>query len=128
MHGGGGAARKRASQAPQPNAPEPPRMAVLLSTDPAAMEDWRAALLAKEPGLDIRLFPDAGDPAAIEARLAPLAEGPWGPSVQEIRALAAMKRGAAEEAKQMLTGLTTNPATPQGVRDRASKVLAEIGG
>jgi phosphoglycerate dehydrogenase-like enzyme len=42
-------------------------MAVLLSTDPAAMEDWRAALLAEEPGLDIRLFPDAGDPAAIEA-------------------------------------------------------------
>ena len=71
---------------------------------------------------------DAGDPAAIEARLAPLAEGPWGASVQEIRALAAMKRGATEEAKQMLTGLTTNPATPQGVRDRAGKVLAEIGG
>ena len=42
-------------------------MAVLLSTDPAAMEEWRAALLAEEPGLDIRLFPDAGDPAAIEA-------------------------------------------------------------
>ena len=42
-------------------------MAVLLSTDPAAMEEWRAALLAEDPGLDIRLFPDAGDPAAIEA-------------------------------------------------------------
>jgi glyoxylate/hydroxypyruvate reductase A len=42
-------------------------MAVLLSTDPAAMEEWRAALLAEEPGLDIRLFPDAGDPAGIEA-------------------------------------------------------------
>ena len=42
-------------------------MAVLLSTDPAVMEEWRAALLAEEPGLDIRLFPDAGDPAAIEA-------------------------------------------------------------
>lgn len=42
-------------------------MAVLLSTDPAAMEGWRAALLAEEPGLDIRLFPDTGDPAVIEA-------------------------------------------------------------
>jgi glyoxylate/hydroxypyruvate reductase A len=42
-------------------------MAVLLSTKPAAMEDWRAALLAEEPGLDIRMFPDAGDPADIEA-------------------------------------------------------------
>ncbi len=71
---------------------------------------------------------DAGDPAAIESRLAPLAEGPWRASVQEIRALAAMKRGATEEAKQALTGLATAPATPQGVRERAGKLLAEIGG
>ena len=42
-------------------------MAVLLSTKPATMEDWRTALLAEDPGLDIRMFPDAGDPAAIEA-------------------------------------------------------------
>lgn len=42
-------------------------MAVLLSTKPAAMADWRDALLALDPALDIRLFPDAGDPAAIEA-------------------------------------------------------------
>ncbi len=71
---------------------------------------------------------DAGDPAAIETRLAPLAGGPWSASVQEIRALAAMKRGATEEAKQLLTDLATAPATPQGVRDRAGKLLAEIGG
>jgi glyoxylate/hydroxypyruvate reductase A len=42
-------------------------VAVLLSTKSHAMGDWRAALLAVEPGLDIRLFPDAGDPAEIEA-------------------------------------------------------------
>lgn len=42
-------------------------MAVLLSTKPAAMHAWRDALLSADPGLDIRLFPDAGDPAAIEA-------------------------------------------------------------
>ena len=42
-------------------------MAVLLSTKPNAMQAWRDALLALDPGLDIRLFPDAGDPAAIEA-------------------------------------------------------------
>ena len=42
-------------------------MAVLLSTKPAAMDDWRTALLAEDSGLDIRMFPDAGDPAAIEA-------------------------------------------------------------
>ena len=42
-------------------------MAVLLSTKPATMAVWRDALLALDPSLDIRLFPDAGDPAAIEA-------------------------------------------------------------
>ncbi|MBK1656935.1 2-hydroxyacid dehydrogenase [Paracraurococcus ruber] len=42
-------------------------MAILLSTKAGTMADWRDALLEVEPGLDIRLFPDAGDPAAIEA-------------------------------------------------------------
>ncbi len=42
-------------------------MAVLLSTKSGAMEDWRAALLAEDSSLDIRMFPDAGDPAVIEA-------------------------------------------------------------
>lgn len=42
-------------------------MAVLLSTKSNAMEAWRDALLALDPTLDIRLFPDSGDPAEIEA-------------------------------------------------------------
>jgi glyoxylate/hydroxypyruvate reductase A len=42
-------------------------MAVLLSTKAAAMQDWRAALLAVDPTLEIRMFPEAGDPAEIEA-------------------------------------------------------------
>jgi glyoxylate/hydroxypyruvate reductase A len=42
-------------------------MAVLLSTKSAAMQDWRAALLACDPTLEIRMFPDAGNPAEIEA-------------------------------------------------------------
>jgi glyoxylate/hydroxypyruvate reductase A len=42
-------------------------MAVLLSTKAAAMEMWRDALLALDPTLEIRMFPDAGDPALIEA-------------------------------------------------------------
>lgn len=42
-------------------------MAILLSTKANAMEAWREALLAEDPTLDIRLFPDAGDPVAIEA-------------------------------------------------------------
>jgi len=42
-------------------------MAVLLSTKAATMEMWRDALLAVDPSLEIRMFPDAGDPADIEA-------------------------------------------------------------
>jgi glyoxylate/hydroxypyruvate reductase A len=42
-------------------------MAILLATKASAMEAWRDALLALEPSLEIRLYPDAGDPAAIEA-------------------------------------------------------------
>lgn len=42
-------------------------MAVLLSTKAATMAWWRDALLAVDPSLTIRLFPDAGDPAEIEA-------------------------------------------------------------
>jgi glyoxylate/hydroxypyruvate reductase A len=44
-------------------------MAVLLSTKANAMQAWREALLALDPGLDIRLFPEAGDPAEVEAAI-----------------------------------------------------------
>jgi glyoxylate/hydroxypyruvate reductase len=42
-------------------------MAILLSTKAHTMQDWKAALLAVDPSLEIRLFPDAGDPAEIKA-------------------------------------------------------------
>ena len=42
-------------------------MAILLSTKANAMQDWRRELLALDPSLDIRLFPEAGNPADIEA-------------------------------------------------------------
>jgi glyoxylate/hydroxypyruvate reductase A len=42
-------------------------MAVLLSTKPAAMAEWEAALTALDPTLVLHRHPFAGDPAAIEA-------------------------------------------------------------
>ena len=42
-------------------------MAVLLSTKAHTMQAWQDALLAVDPTLEIRLFPDAGEPADIEA-------------------------------------------------------------
>lgn len=42
-------------------------MAVLLSTKAHTMQDWKAALLAVDPTLDVRLFPDVGAAEEIEA-------------------------------------------------------------
>jgi hypothetical protein len=73
---------------------------------------------------------DAGDPAAIEARLAPLAEGtdPWRASAAEILALAALKRGETEAARRGLAALAADDTAPQGVRDRAGRLLSGLGG
>lgn len=71
---------------------------------------------------------DAGDAATIEARLAPLSAGPWHASVEEVRALAALKRNDTEAAKRILTALQADGAAPQGVRDRAGRLLAGLGG
>jgi hypothetical protein len=73
---------------------------------------------------------DAGDPAAIEARLAPLAAetSPWRASAEEIRALAALKRGDTESARRTLATLAADAAAPQGVRERAGRLLQGLGG
>nr|WP_305880009.1 tetratricopeptide repeat protein [Siccirubricoccus soli] len=71
---------------------------------------------------------DGGDAAAIESRLAPLANGPWRASAAEVLALAALQRGETEQAKQRLTALAADPLAPQGVRDRAGRLLAGLGG
>lgn len=102
-----------------------------------ALADWDA--IARDSGTD-PLYRDlatllwglhsvdAGDPAAVEARLAPLAQGPWRASAEEVRALAAMKRNDTDAAKRILTALSTDPMAPQGVRDRAGRLLAGLGG
>ncbi|MBW8270202.1 2-hydroxyacid dehydrogenase [Caldovatus aquaticus] len=41
--------------------------AVLLATRAEAMSEWAEALRALDPSLEIRCFPDVGDPAGIEA-------------------------------------------------------------
>ena len=72
----------------------------------------------------------AATPAAIEARLAPLAAPgePWRASAEEIRALAAIRRGETGTARRTLTALARDASAPQGVRDRAARLLSEIGG
>ena len=70
------------------------------------------------------------DAAQIESRLAPLAvaANPWHASAQEVRALAALARGDAAAARRGLEQLANDVTAPQGVRDRAGRLLAGLGG
>lgn len=72
---------------------------------------------------------DSPDPAAIEARLAPLAVPghAFQHSAEEIRALAALRRGEAEAARRSLAALVADRTAPDGVRERAQRVLAGLG-
>ncbi len=72
---------------------------------------------------------DAGDPSAIEARLQPLLQvnSPWRPLAQETQALLALRTGQADQAKELLRGLATDPAAPEGARGRANAMLTQLG-
>jgi hypothetical protein len=71
---------------------------------------------------------DAGDPAQLAARLAPLtAEGnPWRASAREAEALLAIRRGATEEARRILEALVADAAAPPGLRERAQRMAAGL--
>ncbi len=73
---------------------------------------------------------DSGDPGILEARLKPLAEpdDPWHAMATEQLALLALRQGKTGEAKQMLTALTNDVTAPEGVRQRATAVLAQLSG
>ena len=62
--------------------------------------------------------------------MAPLAEGngPFRASAAEVRALAALKRGETDAARRGFQALANDGAAPQGVRDRAGRLLSGIGG
>ena len=66
--------------------------------------------------------------AEIRTRLTPLATGPWSASAREIMALAALAGGQNDEARRALTELGRDDAAPQGVRDRAQRLLTGIDG
>lgn len=68
--------------------------------------------------------------AAVEARMAPLAEGngPFRASAAEVRALAALKRGETDAARRGLQTLANDGGAPPGVRERAGRLLSGMGG
>lgn len=73
---------------------------------------------------------DAGDPAALAARLAPLtrAENPWRALAQEQMALLDLRRGKLDDARGTLKQIAADISAPEGVRGRANGLLAGIGG
>ena len=83
-----------------------------------------ARLLAALHLLDDGALDDA------RARLAPISggAGPWRHFARELEGLAAWQAGRADEAREILSTLVEEAGVPAGVRDRASEMLAAIGG
>jgi hypothetical protein len=68
------------------------------------------------------------DPAALAARLAPLAApgAPWRASARELQALLALRRGEAEAARRVLRALSEDRDAPEGIRSRAARIVAGL--
>ena len=66
----------------------------------------------------------------INQRLAPimLSESVWRPMAQEVVALAALKSGNVDRARELFQELTLDALSPPGIKERAKKFLANIGG
>jgi hypothetical protein len=73
---------------------------------------------------------DTGDPAQLQSRLQPLLadKNPWRHSATELSALLAKRGGDAAKAKELYTKLADDLTAPQGMRARATEMLAIIGG
>lgn len=72
---------------------------------------------------------DAGDPAAVEARLQPLLAqtNPWRALAQESEALLALRLGRTDQARDLFRRLSVDPSASDGVRARATGLLARLG-
>lgn len=72
---------------------------------------------------------DNGDPAAVEARLRPLtsAVNPFHALASEAQAMLDLRQGRTDAARDTLKGLTQDASAPDGVRQRAEKLLNRLG-
>jgi hypothetical protein len=73
---------------------------------------------------------DSADPAQLSQRLQPLAadKSPWRHSAMELQALLAKRAGDTAKAKEIYTKLADDLSAPQGLRARATEMLAILGG
>ena len=97
-----------------------------IAEDGAVDEMWRqlATLLSVMHRID------SDDPAGLEAELAPLMvdANPWRHSARELAGVLALRRDDRDRAVELFGGLAADPATPEGVRGRASDMLAWLEG
>ena len=73
---------------------------------------------------------ESADPAQLTQRLQPLAQdkNPWRHSAMEMQALLAKRDGDTAKAKEIYTKLADDLSAPQGLRARATEMLAILGG
>ena len=73
---------------------------------------------------------DAGDPAAVTARLEKLTapDNPWHAMALQAQALLALRQGQRAAAQNTLRRLAVDPQAPQGVRQQAANLVAQLGG
>jgi hypothetical protein len=72
---------------------------------------------------------DKADPSLLEARLRALTapDNPWRPLAEEAEGLLDIRSGKTDAAKAIFRRLAEDPAAPEGVRGRASGLLARLG-
>lgn len=73
---------------------------------------------------------DTGDPGLLAARLTPLTApgNPWRPLAQEAQGLIFLRTGKTDAAKALFQQLAQDATAPEGVRNRANGLLAQLGG
>lgn len=73
---------------------------------------------------------DSADPAQLGQRLQPLVadKSPWRHTAMELQALLAKRAGDTARAKEIYTRLADDLSAPQGLRARATEMLAILGG
>lgn len=73
---------------------------------------------------------DTGDPAALRARLEPIAAAgsPWRDQARELLAVLAIRTGQLDEARNLLSGLTSEVGVLPSQKSRAQELLQAIGG
>jgi hypothetical protein len=78
--------------------------------------------------LSVMLQVDEGDPAALDARLQPLATTgePYRFLALELSALIALRDGRKEDAQQIYSGLADDATAPQSLRARAAEMASAL--